>query len=195
MAEINFLPGPVKVSPRVMAALAAKPFSHRNDAFSKLHGECRERLLRLAKSKHVALLMGSGTAANAVVAQELKKVRGKGLILATGEFGARLASQGQKAGLDFDTLAAKWGHAFALEKIKARLRGKAWVWLAHCETSTGAVNLDEELAAHCKARNIKLCLDSVSAFGNQEVDFSDVYLASSASGKGLRGLPGIAMVF
>ena len=189
------MPGPVKISPKVRAALAARPLSHRGGAFAELHGQCKDALLRLGKSKHVILLMGSGTAANAMVAQELKKLPGRGLVLANGEFGARLAAQGARAGLDFDTHRVAWGGAFAFEGVREKLRGKSWLWLAHCETSTGAVNLDARLAAHCKAQNIKLCLDSVSALGNQEVDFSGVYLASGVSGKGLCAVPGVAMVF
>jgi aspartate aminotransferase-like enzyme len=195
MAEINFLPGPVKLSSRVKAALCAKAFSHRGDAFRDLHKQCADMLLQLGKSKYVAMLMGSGTAANAVVAQELKKLSARGLILSNGEFGSRLISQGAKAGLDFDSYVLNWGEAFAWEKIQDLLQDASWLWLAHCETSTGALNLDEQLIGYCKARNIKLCLDSVSAFGNQEVDFSELYLASSASGKGLCSFAGIALVF
>ncbi|MDR0249969.1 MAG: aminotransferase class V-fold PLP-dependent enzyme [Burkholderiales bacterium] len=195
MAEINFLPGPVKISPRVKAALGADAFSHRSDAFGKLREQCVEVLLRLGKSKHVTLLIGSGTAANAVVAQELKKLSAKGLILSNGEFGMRLIHQGGKVGLDFDSYTLNWGEAFAFDEIKKRLQDKSWLWLTHCESSTGALNIDERLVAYCKKRNVKLCLDSVSAFGNQETDFSDVYLASSASGKGLCSFSGIALVF
>ena len=195
MAEINFLPGPVAVSPRVRAALGVNAFSHRSDRFDKVHEQCAEALLRLSKSKYVVMVMGSGTAANAVVAQELKKLSAKGLILSNGEFGDRLISQGTKAGLDFDSHALSWGEAFTFEKIQKLLQNKSWLWLTHCESSTGALNLDEQLIAYCKARNIKLCLDSVSALGNQEVDFSDIYLASSTSGKGLCSFAGIGLVF
>jgi aspartate aminotransferase-like enzyme len=195
MAEINFLPGPVKISPRIKAALGATAFSHRSETFNRLHSQCAEMLLKLGKSKRVVLLMGSGTTANAMVAQELKKLSAKGLILSNGEFGERLINQGARAGLDFDRYALNWGEAFAFEEIKKRLKNKSWLWLAQCETSVGVLNLDEQLMAYCKTQDIKLCLDSVSAFGNQEVNFSDVYLASSSSGKGLCSFTGIAIVF
>ena len=195
MADIYFLPGPVQVSPPVKAAFGARAFSHRSDAFSGLHKQCAQALLQLGKSAYVAMLMGCGTAANAVVAQELKKLSARGLILSNGEFGERLISQATQVGLDFESYMLNWGEAFAWEKLQTRLQNADWVWLVHCETSTGAVNLDERLVAYCKARKIKLCLDSVSAFGNQEVDFSDIYLASAASGKGLSSFAGIALVF
>jgi len=195
MAAINFLPGPVTISRQVRAAFAMDAFSHRSDAFDRLYNQCKEALLNITKSRSVALLMGSGTAANAVVAQELKKLPGKGLILSNGEFGTRLIHQGEKAGLNFDTHVQNWGQQFAFEKIQELLYGTSWLWLTHCETSTGAMNLEPRLIAHCKSLGIKLCLDSVSAIGNQEVDFSDIYLASGTSGKGLSSFTGISMVF
>ena len=195
MAAINLLPGPVAISRKVRSALAANSFSHRSEAFGRMHEQCGEALLKLGKSNHVALLMGSGTAANAVVAQELKKLPGKGLVLSNGEFGLRLISQARKAGLDFEAHALDWGQAFLFEEIREMLHGKSWLWLVHCETSTGAMNLDPRLIAYCKSLGVKLCLDSVSSFGNQEVDFSDIYLASSSSGKGLCSFSGIALVF
>ena len=195
MVALNLLPGPVPISRQVRAALATDAFSHRSDAFDRLYKQCKEALLHLGKSRYAALLMGSGTAANAVVAQELKKLPGKGLILSNGEFGTRLIHQGEKVGLHFDTHALNWGEAFVLAEIQKMLHDKSWLWLVHCETSTGAMNLDPGLVAYCKSQGIKLCLDSVSAVGNQEVDFSDIYLASSSSGKGLGSFTGIAVVF
>jgi len=195
MDAINFLPGPVAISRQVRAALAMDAFSHRSDAFDRLYKQCKEALLHLGRSRYAALLMGSGTAANAVVTQELKKLPGKGLILSNGEFGMRLIHQGEKAGLHFDTHALNWGEAFVFAEIQKILRGKSWLWLVHCETSIGAMNLDPRLIAYCKSQDIKLCLDSVSAVGNQEADFSDIYLASSSSGKGLGSFTGIAVVF
>jgi aspartate aminotransferase-like enzyme len=195
MAEMNFLPGPVQVSKLVRDAMGAKAIPHRSDAFKRMHAETCRMLQRHGKSKHAALLMGSGTAANAVLAQELKKLSAKGLILSNGEFGSRLIRQATKAGLDFDVYAADWGQPFDYERTLHHLRDKVWLWLVHCETSTGEINFNARLFEHCGNANIKICLDSVSAVGNMETDFSGVYLASCASGKGLRAFPGIAVLF
>jgi aspartate aminotransferase-like enzyme len=195
MAVLNFLPGPVNISAKVRAALAAAPFSHRCEDFLRLYAETTRLLLRHTNSAHAAMLMGSGTLANMVVAHELNKLSGRGLILSNGEFGSRLVRQGKKAGLDFDEYNAPWGQAFDFTRVVELVKKKSWLWLTHCETSTGMINLDAQLAAHCEAHGVKLCLDSVSAVGNMETDFSRVYLASCASGKGFGSFSGIAMVF
>ena len=195
MAALSFLPGPVNISPQVRAALAVEPLSHRCEAFLHLYGETSRLLQRHANSSYVAMLMGSGTVANAVIAHELNKLAGRGLILSNGEFGSRLIRQGKRAGLDFDEYNVPWGQAFDLANMAALIEKKSWLWLTHCETSTGMINLDASIAAHCESYDVKLCLDSVSAVGNMETDLGKVYLASCASGKGFGSFPGIAMVF
>jgi aspartate aminotransferase-like enzyme len=42
---------------------------------------------------------------------------------------------------------------------------------------------------------VKLCLDCISSIGTMPLDLSGAYLASASSGKGLRGYPGVSMVF
>ena len=53
----------------------------------------------------------------------------------------------------------------------------------------------EVLKELCAERGVKLCLDCISSLGTLPVDLDGVYLASGASGKGLRAYPGVAMVF
>ena len=77
MAAVSFLPGPVAVSARVRAALAGEALSHRSEAFLRLYDETSRLLLRRTNSAHVAMLTGSGTLANAVIAHELGKLPGK----------------------------------------------------------------------------------------------------------------------
>ena len=63
------------------------------------------------------------------------------------------------------------------------------------ETSTGVTNNLEELKQLCAERGVKLCLDCISSIGTMPVNLEGVYLASCASGKGLRSYPGVSMVF
>ena len=192
---LNFLPGPVGIAPAVQAAMAAPAVWHRSKDFLHLYAQTKEKLLQLAQSRHVCLLQGSGTLANAVISQEIKKLGTKGLIVSNGEFGSRLIQQAAQAGLAFENYSLDWGQGFDPNVMANLLVDKDWLWLTQCETSTGALNLEGWLTRHCKDRGIKLCLDSISAVGCMPVDFSDVYLASCASGKGLESYAGIAMVF
>jgi aspartate aminotransferase-like enzyme len=74
-------------------------------------------------------------------------------------------------------------------------RPPAWLWCVHCETSTGLLNDLAVLKALCALNGTKLCLDCISSIGTLPVDLKDVWLASCASGKGLRSFPGLGMVF
>ncbi len=47
----------------------------------------------------------------------------------------------------------------------------------------------------CAEFQVPLCLDCISSIGTVAVDLQGVYLASCASGKGLRAFPGLSMVF
>lgn len=192
---LNFLPGPVAVSDEARAAFSSPPVWHRSDVFLERYSQTRQLLKNIGKSKYVSLMMGTGTMANAVVAQELKKLPSSGLIMANGEFGERLIRQASQAGLNFDAYKAAWGQRFSPAKTQELLADKEWLWLAQCETSTGAINLEPWLIRYCREHSIKLCLDGISAAGCMEVDFSGIYLASCSSGKGFESYAGIAIVF
>jgi aspartate aminotransferase-like enzyme len=69
------------------------------------------------------------------------------------------------------------------------------VWTTHCETSTGAMMDLDALAFLCHDRDIRVAVDAVSSFGCIHCDFSSVWMASAASGKGLAAYPGLAIVF
>lgn len=63
------------------------------------------------------------------------------------------------------------------------------------ETSTGVLNDLRELQRICSRAEVKLCVDAVSALGMIPVDLREIWFASGVSGKGLRGFPGLALVF
>ena len=69
------------------------------------------------------------------------------------------------------------------------------MWAVHCETSTGALADLRRLKDICHRHGLRLALDCVSSLGAARVDLSQVWLASSASGKGLAAYPGLAIVF
>jgi aspartate aminotransferase-like enzyme len=140
--------------------------------------------------------MGSGTLANDVVAGQLFLLGGRGLILSNGEFGGRLIDHARRFNLKFDTLESAWGEPLDLAAAGEKLSAKpAWLWCAHCETSTGTLADLAVLKKMCAETGTKLCLDCISTIGTVPVDLSGVFLASCASGKGLRAYPGLAMVF
>jgi aspartate aminotransferase-like enzyme len=191
-------PGPVEVAPEVRRAFNEPTISHRSAEFLKIHRDTKNLLCRMANAKNVAILMGSGTLANDVIAAQLSLKSGKGLVLSNGEFGDRLINQAKRFSLSFDALAEDWGKSFdydAIRKTIDRQPGINWLWAVHCETSTGMLNDIAMLKNICNERGISLCLDCVSSLGTVEVDLQGVCYASSVSGKGLRSFPGLSFVF
>jgi aspartate aminotransferase-like enzyme/RimJ/RimL family protein N-acetyltransferase len=181
---VNLLSGPVAIHPEVRAAFESTPESHRSPRFEAELGTLQSRLRAMTKARHVAVLLGSGTLANDVVAAQLAALGGRGVVLSNGEFGERLADHARRAGLDFEHRRAAWGTPLDT----GSLAGKAWVWLTACETSTGMLN-------EVRASGVRVALDCVSAIGAVPLDLSNVWLASGASGKALASYPGLSFVF
>ena len=196
---VNFLPGPVTVRREVRRAFEQAPESHRGDSFKKDFHATKQTLCELTKAKNVEIFMGSGTLANDVVAMQLSLLGGRGLILSSGEFGERLTDHAHRLDLDFDTLKFAWGEPIDFSTVEEKLRGKkpeySWLWCTHCETSTGLMAELDALKNLCAQTQTKLCLDCISTIGTMPVDLTGVFLASCASGKGLRSYPGLSMIF
>lgn len=197
-SAVNFLPGPVTVRREVRRAFEQAPESHRGDSFKQDFQQTKKLLCDLTNATGVELLFGSGTLANDMVGAQLSLLPGQGIVLSNGEFGQRLADQARRFKLNFEHLESDWGASLNLNALRERLSkvtAPTWVWCVHCETSTGVVNDLAALQELCAQRGVKLCLDSMSSIGTMPVDLSGVYLASCASGKGLRSYPGVSMVF
>jgi aspartate aminotransferase-like enzyme len=195
---VSFLPGPVDVTPEVRKSFAGPPASHRSDQFVEDFRRTQRALCSLVGAKHVQILTGSGTLANDVVGAQIATLDARGMVLSNGEFGQRLADHARRMGLDFVHEAQAWGGVLDLGRIEAQLAADPairWLWAVHCETSTGVLNDLPGLVAVAARRGVRLCLDAISSIGTVPVDLSSIYLSSGISGKGLRGYPGLSLVF
>lgn len=196
-SAINFLPGPVTIRREVRRAFEQAPESHRADAFVRDFQLTKQALCELTGARHVELLQGSGTLANDIVAGQLSLEKRRGVVVSNGEFGDRLIDHARRMGLDFEALQFPWGSEIDLSRVKDALSEipGSWLWCAHCETSTGVLNRLDRIKTLCAEFNVKLCVDCISSIGTVPVDLTGIYLATCASGKGLRAYPGLSMVF
>ena len=192
------LPGPVHIDPEVLASSAVVPKSHRSPETAGMLEHCRRRLILMTHADDVQVLMGSGTLANDAIAQQLRLAGTPGVVFSNGEFGERLIDHARRAGLTFAIYRAKWGKSFNFDASRNRLGKSArpgWLWMVHCETSTGVLNdlsAFKHVACEFEAEPV---LDCVSSIGNTDIDLNGVAYASGVSGKGLAALPGLAFVF
>lgn len=185
---VNLLSGPVAIHEDVREAFQTTPLSHRSPEFTEELRTLQSRLCALANAKHAAVLLGSGTLGNDVVAAQLATLGGRGVVFSNGEFGERLADHARRARLDFEHRRFAWGEPLDM----GSLDGASWIWLTSCETSTGVLNsIPDDVAA----TGTRIALDCVSALGAIPLDLSNVWLASAASGKALASYPGLAVVF
>ncbi len=191
-----YQPGPVEVRPEVKEEFARSPVSHRSEEFEKELEQVQKKLLRLVNCRRAQVLMGSGTLANDVVATHLSTLTGKGLILSNGEFGDRLIDHAKRFDLDFATYSVAWGKPLQNEKISELLKdGFKWLWLVHCETSTGVLNDLSGIINICADNAVRLLVDCISSLGTVPIDLKRVYMATGVSGKGLAAYPGLSFIF
>ncbi|MGH8709988.1 MAG: aminotransferase class V-fold PLP-dependent enzyme [Burkholderiales bacterium] len=192
------LPSLAQVHPDVLQAAATTPQPHRSREVVAVLENCRKRLVKMVRAETVQVMLGSGTLANDAIAQQLRFICGQGVVLSNGEFGDRLIDHAKRANLNFISYKIKWGKTFDFESITHQLLGNKnlrWIWMAHCETSTGILNDLTKFKRLAKKLRANPILDCVSSFCNVEVDLQDVPFASAVSGKGLAALPGLAFVF
>lgn len=195
--SINFMPGPVNIHPEIKKIYHDTFLSHRSAKFYNDVKQFRAELCDFVKAQNVALFVGSGSLGNEVVAQYLKQLPGRGLILINGEFGKRLKEQATHIELEHDTYEAELGQSFNYGKIEHLLASGiySWLWFVHCETSSGVLNKLDLIKEFGNKFKIKVAVDCISTIGNTPVNLENIYVASGTSGKGLAAYPGVAMVY
>ena len=193
----SFLPGPVAIHPAIASAFARPAVSHRSEAFVESVRGVEAQLATMVGARHCTLMLGSGTLANDAVAAQLALREEPGAVVVDGEFGRRLADHAHRAGLAFGTFARPWGEPWTMTELDDALEhmpGARWLWLTLCETSTGVQRDLDGLRDLAARRDLRLCLDAVSAIGAVDLNLTGVSLATAVSGKALGSYPGLAAV-
>ncbi|MFN0044278.1 MAG: aminotransferase class V-fold PLP-dependent enzyme [Alphaproteobacteria bacterium] len=194
---MRLLPGPVPWFPGVAEALAGPSLHHRGGTFPAVLDEVLSGLREYVGAKNATLAMGSGTFANDMVAAQITRWPGPGLIATNGEFGDRLADHASRWHLDTHVVSSAWGQPLDWERIEAAAASGQykWLWACAAETSTGLWNRPEWMIALGKRYGMKVAIDAISAIANGPLDLSEADLASATSGKGLGAPAGVAIVF
>ncbi|KVL32958.1 2-aminoethylphosphonate aminotransferase [Burkholderia territorii] len=195
-------PGPVTLTERVRRSLLQPDLCHRESEFFDLQDEARARLVAayaLAPAEWAAVLMtGSGTAAVESMIAALVPKDGKLLVIENGVYGERITQIATQYGIAHDVLKHEWMQAPDLAQIAARLDagGYSHVAVIHHETTTGRLNDLGAIADVCRARGVKMLVDSVSSFGAEAIDFAGgvIDAVAATANKCLHGVPGAAFV-
>lgn len=192
-----FIPGPVEVSPDVLAKMSTPMIGHRTKEYAELHARARARLQQLLQTKNkVFFATASGTGVMEACVRNCVSKRILNLIC--GEFGERWHEIAKMNGKEASPLRVDLGKAIKPEMVKNALASGQCdaVALTHNETSTGVMNPLAEIAAVVKEfPDVTFMVDAVGSMGGAKIQVDDwgidVCLASTQKGFGLP--PGFAV--
>ena len=168
--EAFLLPGPVKMHPRVIEAMAVPAMNHRGPEFKEVLAEIRT-LTQYAFATHgrVAVLSGSGTAGLEAAVSGLLRKGDRVLNLVNGKFSERFHELCQvfatPTALTFD-----WGTAVDPASVAAAMDSQDYRAVTLCwnETSTGLTNPISEVAKIVKDHDALFLVDGITAVGGIE---------------------------
>ena len=191
-------PGPSNAHPRVLKALSTPQVGHLDPTFIHLMNEVQE-LLRYAWQTDNQLTIpvsGTGSAAMEATFANLIEPNDTVLVGVNGYFGHRMIDMAGRYGANVARIDKAWGESFSLAEIRAGLEKyrPAILGLVHAETSTGARQPLEGVAALCHEFDCLLLLDTVTSLGGVPLflDAWGVDAAYSGTQKCLSCPPGLS---
>lgn len=196
--NVFLLAGPVKMHPRVRAAMARPAMAHRSPEFSAVNHRIFEGLRKLLDIQHVAVLAGSGTAGMDAAVSSLVHWGDNAVGLQNGKFGERMADLVERyAGESAVRLEGPWGQGYDLAALEAQLEeGATAVAFTLNETSTGVTNQGAEVAKLCRKHGALSIADTITATGSIPTPMRDwdLDVAIMGSQKCIGGPAGLAFV-
>jgi len=176
-----YIPGPIDYRPEILMAMSAQPYGHRvpelmNPPVESIRQNLFGMLNATEETHSMVLTAGSGTNALEMAARTWGvPTNGEPQILvpSIGLFGDLWANIFETCDIPIDrSMRSEDGGIIDVDELKDKLSGGQfkWVALTHNDTSTGAVNPLEELAAVVKASGARLAVDGVSSVGGIEID-------------------------
>jgi alanine-glyoxylate transaminase/serine-glyoxylate transaminase/serine-pyruvate transaminase len=193
-------PGPSDIHPRVLSALARPTVGHLDPYYLRVMDELQTMLKAVFQTRNrmTMAISGTGSAGQEAAVLNLVEPGDRVLVCINGVFGGRLADMAERAGGDVTRLERPWGEVFSASEVRDALaRAKpAIVAIVLAETSTGAWQPIEEIAAAVRDAGAMLILDTVTALGGipVEIDRWQIDAVYSGTQKCLSCPPGLAPV-
>ena len=192
-----FIPGPVEVSEKTLAAFARPMVGHRGAVFKELYAGIHPRLQELFATKQPVFL--STSSAWGVMEAALRNlVRQRVLCCMCGAFSDKWLDVARRCGKEAEALQVKWGQTIDHRAIDAQLASGRFdtVTLIHNETSTGVMNpLGEICCVLAKYPDVLLVVDAVSSFSAMPIpmDALGIDVLLTGSQKALALPPGFSL--
>ncbi|MDQ2868365.1 MAG: alanine--glyoxylate aminotransferase family protein [Verrucomicrobiota bacterium] len=192
-----FIPGPVEVSPRTLAAFAQPMIGHRGEAFKNLYREIHPGLQELFGTRQPVFLSTS-SAWGVMEAAVRNVVRERVLCCMCGAFSDKWLDVARRCGKEAAPLQVAWGQPIDHRALDAQLASGKFdaVTLIHNETSTGVMNpLPEICCALAKYPEVALIVDAVSSLSAMPIamDALRIDVLLTGSQKALALPPGFSL--
>jgi aspartate aminotransferase-like enzyme len=192
-----FIPGPVEVSARTLAAFAHPAIGHRGEAFKNLYREIHPGLQTLFGTEQPVFL--STSSAWGVMEGAVRNLVRKGVLACMcGAFSDKWLDVARRCGKEAEPLQVEWGKHIdptAIDRALASGKFDA-ITLIHNETSTGVMNpLPEICCTLAKYPDVVSIVDTVSSFSAVPIpmDSLQVDLLLTGSQKALALPPGFSL--
>src|ERR1700726_2507659 len=161
-----FIPGPVEVSQKTLAAMAGPMIGHRGADFKALYQAIYPGLQQLFQTQQPVFLSTS-SAWGAMEGAIRNLVKKKVLNCMCGAFSDKWFDVSKRCGKQASALQVEWGQPIRGGQVREALKqgGFDAVTLIHNETSTGAMSPLAEIAEAVREfPDVLLIVDSVSSF-------------------------------
>ncbi|HEY2614358.1 MAG TPA: alanine--glyoxylate aminotransferase family protein [Chthoniobacterales bacterium] len=192
-----FIPGPVEVSPKTLAAFSRPMIGHRGEDFRNLYRDIHPKLQTLFGTKQPVFL--STSSAWGVMEAAIRNLVDRGVLCCMcGAFSDKWLEVAQRCGKNAEPLQVEWGKHIDHKAIDRALASGKFdtVTLIHNETSTGVMNpLPEICCTLAKYPDVALVLDTVSSFSalKIEMDALGIDLLLTGAQKALALPPGFSL--
>ncbi len=197
--RLVMIPGPVEVSPAVLAAYAVPPPGHLARELIEAFGASIAMMRRVwlaAPSSQPFVVPGSGTTAMEMAVANLIEPQAAAVVVNTGYFSDRMVEMLRRVGAEVVDLTAVPGEVPNVSRVEgafedfARAGKKVKCLVAtHVDTSTGSRCDPQPLAALARERGALSIFDGVCATAAERFEMeawgADVYLTASQKALGL----------
>ncbi len=192
-----FIPGPVEVSAKTLAAFARPMIGHRSEAFRELYASIHPQLQTLFGT-HQPVFLSTSSAWGVMEAAIRNVVRERVLCCICGAFSDKWLDVARRCGKQAEPLQVEWGRHIDPKALDEKLATGKFdaVALIHNETSTGVMNpLPELCCTLAKYPDVVSIVDTVSSFSAMPIPMDafriDVLLTGSQ--KALALPPGFSL--
>ena len=192
-----FIPGPVEVSEKTLAAFARPMIGHRGEAFKSLYRDVHPKLQMLFGTKQPVFL--STSSAWGVMEASIRNLVDRGVLCCMcGAFSDKWLDVARRCGKTAEPLQVDWGKHIDTGALDERLATGKFdtVTLIHNETSTGVMNpLGNICAVVRRYPEMVLIVDTVSSFSAVAIEMDELGIDVMLTGsqKALALPPGFSL--